>query len=524
LNRNTARGLQILLGTVGLVPSVFVLLMHLFGVRYHLDMWGHFWGRSLYQTFTAEWFAEIPQHLNLLFSWAFILRYWIWPVWVSVIVPSALLIACLLYAYLVIRSDDRKDHFRKPARIKQLLKLGTTPDNGIFAGRYGDKTLWVDDQTRAMVIGPPGSGKTAFLVNQIFKLGERGVSFVAADIKPEIANLTRERLTALGYKVVEFSPSIAGLAAYNPLDECADDLEIKSLVEALLPTPDKDPVWVQAEQDWLKNALFHLSASPEGASLPAAIELLTGKQPQEVLEIFESSLHPRARDFAGQNAGSKSQPVLSGIASVLRSLDWASYPVAQAALGHSDFQLSELGQSRPIALFLAFDETKLSVYARLLSALYGHIFSVLIRSAGQRQTVALFFDEIGNIPAVFGLLERLNTVRSRMMPTFLYWQTPSQMSRYGLDASSIFMGACPLKIVFRADDSDTRAVFSELAGKTTKIGRSVSRSELKATHTVREEDEQVVTTDEFAQLKNFEVATFFKTAAAFGRATPYFEE
>ena len=51
-----------------------------------------------------------------------------------------------------------------------------------------------------------------------------------------------------------------------------------------------------------------------------------------------------------------------------------------------------------------------------------------------RPAVLQLFDEIGNAMPVPGLIQKLNILRSRQLPTWLYWQSIEQMQKYGIKA------------------------------------------------------------------------------------------
>jgi len=70
-----------------------------------------------------------------------------------------------------------------------------------------------------------------------------------------------------------------------------------------------------------------------------------------------------------------------------------------------------------MALFLQFEESKLKALGPLLAFIATGMLTSLIDTAKQRKPVALFLDELGNMPPIPGLAEKLNTIRSRHLPT-----------------------------------------------------------------------------------------------------------
>lgn len=70
---------------------------------------------------------------------------------------------------------------------------------GILAGEVNGQELRVSIEDRAVVVGPPGTGKTAFLVSQLLDWANSGRSFVCMDIKPEIYGIAKKALEAISY-------------------------------------------------------------------------------------------------------------------------------------------------------------------------------------------------------------------------------------------------------------------------------------------------------------------------------------
>ena len=210
-----------------------------------------------------------------------------------------------------------------------------------------------------------------------------------------------------------------------------------------------------------------------------------------------------------------SKPAVSGFGSVYDKLSWLSYETVQNTLAYSDFSLSELGQEhRPVALFLQFDESRLETMGSLLSLFYGHFFSFLIQNHYSRGPVALFFDEIGNIPPIVGLTNKLNTIASRNFPTWTYWQSVAQMSqKYGKNGPQIFFSSADCQIFFRIGDNETQKMVSLLIGtvKVRKISHTKSigagRAEQRS-NMVSESQENVIEPHEVGELKKMRLLLF----------------
>lgn len=404
----------------------------------------------------------------------------------------------------------------------------------IFAGKFGRKRLYVSTEDRALVIGPPGTGKTAFLLNQVLRATQIKLSFAVIDIKPELHQILATTLQGAGYRVLQINPARNDPHAdhWNPLDDLKDETEIAELCAALLPIRDpKEAPFVEAQLDWLKAAVFHVK-SQSGGSLPSAYNLLSSQTDAEtLLKMLSASPNPAAAQIARRMiaglSGAKPDPlILQGLTGALRTLDYLGLPGVQSALGHSDFSVRELGQgNQPTALFLQFEESKLKTLGPLLAFMATGLLTTLIDTAGQRKPVALFLDELGNMPPIPGLTEKLNTIRSRNIPTWMYFQSAEQIERrYGRGAVAIFSGAADVQMVFRLNDQPTRELISKLVGTTEREKFSQSKnSGTKGGSTSRSfEQINVVEPYKLGQLKSSEVVCLYRGAAAKGRATPHY--
>ncbi|WP_195724643.1 type IV secretory system conjugative DNA transfer family protein [Herbaspirillum sp. CAH-3] len=418
--------------------------------------------------------------------------------------------------------------------ISNLLSKSTIPaEPSIFAGTFSGKRLQVGIEDRGLVIGPPGTGKTAFLLNQVLQASASRLSFVLVDIKPELHTIIGASLKAKGYRVFRINPATVDADAdhWNPLDEVNDETELAELCSALLPirSPEEAP-FIEAQRDWLEAAMFHVKSTP-GGSLPSAFNLLSSESdPLKILSVLGRSQSPVsaqiARRMAAGLSGSKPDPlILQGLTGCMRSLKFLSLPGVQDSLGHSDFSIRDLGHSQvPSALFLQFEESKIAALGPLLAFAATASLTTLIRTANDRAPVALFLDELGNMPPLPNLAEKLNTIRSRHMPTWMYFQSAQQIEkRYGTGATDIFFASADVQMVFRLNDQATRALVSQLIGTTLKKKTTVSTDASGGrSHSQTRERVNVIEPHELGRLKPGQILLLYRGAAALGWATPYF--
>lgn len=398
----------------------------------------------------------------------------------------------------------------------------------IFSGKFGGKPFFASIEDRGLVIGPPGTGKTAFLFNQVLRAMKSSLSFVVIDLKPELHKTLAPSLEKAGYRVLRINPTKVDRDAdhWNPLADITDETDITEMCASLLPIRDaREAPFIESQRDWLKAAVFHVSSTP-GGSIPAAFnQLSSSPDPLKILEVLGRSENPTAarlaRRIAAGLTGAKPDPlILQGLTGALRGLDYLGLSGVQDALSNSDFSARELGKGeQPTALFLQFEESKINALGPLLAFMATGVLTALIDTAGQRKPVALFLDELGNMPPIPNLPEKLNTIRSRHIPTWMYFQTAEQMNiRYGKGADETFFASADVQMVFRLNDAMTRERISKLVGTTEKVKFSTN----SAGQTRTREKVNVIEPHQLGQLKAGEVVALYRGAAAKGRATPHY--
>jgi type IV secretory pathway TraG/TraD family ATPase VirD4 len=311
------------------------------------------------------------------------------------------------------------------------------------------------------------------------------------------------------------------------LSDINNEQAINELVLSLIPTPLTDPVWKKAEQRYFRLALLYLFHSTnKNCSLPAAYRLIAHFDTAEVfLKYIAQSSNEKTKQAAKKLLGElgNSKPAQSGFSAVFDTLDWLSYIEVQAALDESEFSLGQLGKKgAPIALFIQFEESYLETMASLLSALCGHILRYLIVNSKQRDSVALFFDEIGNLPVINGLLQKLNTIASRNIPLWMYWQSTAQMAVYGPNAREVFFGCADAQLFFRSNDLNTQQTVAQLSGTVHRPKMSQTSGVQDSISVSAEKDFRVQASD-VGELLFGEVIAYYRGKKLKGVATPHYE-
>ncbi len=406
----------------------------------------------------------------------------------------------------------------------------SAPTAGVLGGFVAGEALNVSIEDRAVVIGPPGTGKTAFLVSQLLRWAESRRSFVCLDIKPEIYGITRERLEAFGYRVLTFNPTAATGEHYNLLDDVDSAEGLGELAAALIPGDDlRVAVFYESARDFLDAVVSHLRATTGHASLVDVRNFLgEGDGFEELMQKLLKSPDPDVVDIAGAlTLTAANNRLIGSICAQLRAnLRFVRYPKIRESLGRSDFSLRQLCGKKPVALFLQFEEGHRETTARLLSATVAHVLRYFITHT-EREPVLLLLDEIGTAPMIPSLVQKLNTIRSRKLPTWMYWQSLEQMQAYGQKADegpNIILGACDMQMVFRLNDNASALWMSDRIGKVDREVETVAVKIGQFAQTSRDlVTEPIVWPHELQALAAGEVVCTYRGNTWRGLARPYYE-
>lgn len=397
----------------------------------------------------------------------------------------------------------------------------TTP--GVFAGRSG------------LVVGGPGAGKTSFLLTQILKLTDQKLSFIAVDINQELEKTLAETLQKKGYRVLRLNPSGAA-DCWNPIAEITDYDQVHDLCASLLPIPtDASALFVNLQRDWLKAALQHSRARPDGSLLDAYSTLSDGGGAESLLNFFSTSPSQFSRSAAArlkaESIGLEPEsPAQKSLLEVLKRLNFLACPEVKNAIGQSSFLMREVGRGEtPTAVFLQCDETSLEKLGPILSFLTTAAMQILINESFGRKQVCLFLDDIGKITPIPGLIRRMKNIGSTALTIWMYFDTFQQINKlYGDNADAAFLANTDLQMFFNLRDPDARLQVSTLFGTVAKkIYRSPKRGGLTWWGQDGLDDDEminVVEVNSLAQLEANEVIVINKNLATKIVITPYFKE
>jgi len=429
----------------------------------------------------------------------------------------------------------RPDVLKRSANLRSVEALLPLRQHAVFCGEMvrgrTATPLYTGVEDRGVVIGPPGTGKTGFMVTQLLDLAERRGSFVCLDIKPELHTIMREKLKEKGYRVLVFNPSKKA-DRYNLLDDMTGPTAIGELAYSLISsTSDEGRVFDEGARDLLDGIISYLRVEKKPVSLPALRQFIAQFPTDTALvETLSRCKDPDVRDTAFAIARSaKNARFMGSVFATLRSnLRFLRYEDIRSSIERSDFSLSVFSGDQPVALFLQFEERHQDTTSLLLSATISHLFTYFIENT-DRAPVMLMLDEIGNVPRIPGLVEKLNTIRSRQLPTWLYWQGVHQMHKYGNspgEGANQILGACDFQMVFRLNDNDSARWFSDRIGTVDREVISTSSTggenggSSSTSYSVTEEP--IMKIADLQNLPTGESIAVYRGKAWRNRATPYF--
>ncbi|OOR87524.1 hypothetical protein B0181_10225 [Moraxella caviae] len=423
-------------------------------------------------------------------------------------------------------------------RLRQMLNKSAGEPLAFYHKRiFGEPdVVTVGNQTRGLIVGSSGTGKTNYILAQLWEWGKSGKSFVVTDIKPQIFGVLAKNgfFEHFGYKPIVINPNDAYAHKYNLLDDiCLDlDSELDEILYILIPSHAEDAAFADFGRLIFKAIILDLGAD---ASLSAAYRKLAAfANAEKLLNYLKRSENPKVVKFANQAAtiSSNERFAASGINAIVSALEFLNNDViAQSQEPSKPLRLRELLKQNKVAVFLQFEQEYQNSNEKLYSATVQAIITFLMSNYKHRKEVLLLFDELLNGGKINQLADKFNTMRSYKLPSFLYIQSIAGIyEKYGIYEADKLMAACDFQVCYRTNDQQTADFFAKKSGLVEVTYKSFSdrpKGEgggVERTVSYRTEKEQLVSQENLFRMKEGEALVFYRGEVAITKMPEHYKD
>ena len=332
------------------------------------------------------------------------------------------------------------------------------------------KNFWVDNgEYHTLVIGSSGSGKTRGVVKPLVNiLAKHGESMILTDPKGELYQANAEHLKELGYNVIilNFREPAKG-SAWNPLTlpyqyykegnkdkatELLDDVSLSILYD---PNNKNDPFWEQSASSYFSGLALGLfeTAKEEEVNLNSINAMTTdgderfgtSKFIKEYFNILGKNSNAYIFASGTVDAPAETQgSILSTFRQKVRTL--TSRDSLSEMLGHSDFDLRDIGKGKT-AIFVVIHDEK-TTYHSLATIFIKQCYETLIDCAQQNggklpYRTNFILDEFANMPPLNDVDAMVTAARSRKIRFTFIIQNYAQLNDvYGKEVAEVIRGNC----------------------------------------------------------------------------------
>ena len=377
------------------------------------------------------------------------------------------------------------------AKVKALAQIREQKHNevAIYLGRPNNSTLsspfqlassrfnhslFLPDAQRGLsVVGGPGTGKTASVIDQtVLSALDQGFPLILYDFKyPSQTSRLVGYALKQDYDVRVFAPGYPESEICNPLDFLKsedDSLMARQFAEVLnrnfnqggQSTEDK---FFTTAGDQLTEAILMLAKGTDYADLMMCQALLSLTNLPKRLFAQQNQINPWVYASFGQliSVTSSEKTVASIIATANNHFtSFMKAEVLASFCGRTSLPLDLKGRQ---LLVLGMDREKRDVLAPLMATLVDLLIS---RNVTQKREhpLFLFLDEV---PTLYlpRLANWLNENREDGLCTILGFQNLVQLEKnYGKELARAVLGGCASKAVFNPQDFDSAKIFSDSFG------------------------------------------------------------
>ena len=358
---------------------------------------------------------------------------------------------------------------------------------------YDKNEMWVDNgEYHTLVIGSSGSGKTRCVVQPLVKLlAKNGESMILTDPKGEIYQENAEYLKSLGYdvKILNFREPTKG-SAWNPLSlpyqyykegnkdkatELLDDVSLSILYD---PNNKNDPFWEQSASSYFSGlALSLFENATEDETNLNSINIMSTEGDERfggtkyIKEYFNIvGTKSNAYTFASGTIDAPNE-TQGGILSTFRQKIrvFTSRDSLSEMLGHSDFDLRDIGKGKTAVFIVIHDEktTYHSLATIFIKQCYETLIDVAQENGGKLPYRTNFIlDEFANMPPLKDVDAMVTAARSRLMRFTFIIQNFAQLNDvYGKEVAEVIRGNCGNTIYLISTELAALEEISKMCGE-----------------------------------------------------------
>jgi len=387
-------------------------------------------------------------------------------------------------------------------------KLGNKKDMGRITGSDGfilskhfqlnfKKTL-----EGVCVIAPTGEGKTTsislpiLLSNSLPKC-----SLVISDPKGEQYKISAEYQRSIGRTPVLFEP-LGTEAKYNPLEHCKGFTEVRALATNLLQNGELAIQLASGRSggssEWINMAIpLFTSTLLNSKTISEAVKFLINTPSDELIITLGNNKNEDVKEqFRIFMSSAGSPKTLSSIVStLLTSLQLFTDHQLINSISNSTFAPTDL-RSKPIALYIKYDEAKSNYLSPFLSVFYSQLIEKIMYSEGI--PVLFLLDEFANIGRISNFEQIVATGRSRELGFLICIQNIVRLyDIYGKNNTVTILNNLKAKCVLPSlSDIEALNYLSSLCGDKEVNTETISDSKISHSKTVK----KVFTADEIRRI------------------------
>lgn len=397
--------------------------------------------------------------------------------------------------------------------LVDIFRPGTANDKiilgGLGGGLFRKKAryhLGLPYQTlsaHGVIIGPPGSGKTATFFMNIARQWAPFGSAVILDIKRELYKYTAHAYSKV-YTLDLIRPESS--ARLDLLGPCKENPEFAEELAALIigvknersTGSENEEFWNSSSTLLLQALLLHVAFEDPTAHIGSVLDLIASKQLEDsanpemsghslsIDKMLSESKVEEARKAWGLIRANDPKTLANIFATLTAKVNAFRSPIAVTLFTppteeerRKGVQLIELSILRQPgnAIYVSVSESQAAFFKNVLATIFGTFASYLRKTTEGDGSICLsLLDEAGTVP-VRGLAEDINAGRGRRMAYCLGFQSLPQVEAiYGPHDAKAIVEGCFYNIVLPGVSGETAEWASRRAGRTTTFQHSTNDS------------------------------------------------